>query len=370
MSNMAGLVCIASTFGVLAVSCVTPASAQNTVSHSATVASEADLLAEIAKQVPTRVPGSTAFILSGNILRVVSAKGAVTDKDMGFVKSACEASGKNEVDCVKEQVDWMDHALATPTINDLRIRFALYMGGTTWTAFQRGGSMLARHAFGPFQEECYKNGPDFIFPFIQWDGKNLGVTAEQIADDCEKATRDALGSLDAKATDLPADGIGVISGPFEASRTLFWDEWEFLARRLGGSLLVAIPNASTVLYARDGSGSDVLLSTRARKMIPAQRGYEDLSADVFRWSPGGWQLVSNHDLANRVVAGIHQAIPDAKVAIVEAQFLVIDQPQKPNMYYSLDRLAGVCSHDPHDCDEEVAKTIKDAINVLQSEPKG
>jgi hypothetical protein len=344
------------------------AEAQSQSIPTAATYSIADIVSGVAQVLPSRLPGISTNVTGTSTLSIMSPQGAEVEKDLGYLSSYCNGSGKTLSACIREQVDWISAALATPKSSDLRIRLAIYMGGSHYRIFG-GGAPWARQSFGPFQEECYKNGPSYAYPLIEWDGKNLGLDFDQTAIACERDTRQALGSLA-----IPADGavkgkIAQLSGPFEASRTLFLDQWAPLAKQLGTGLLIAVPDTNTVLFTADMPGAVPLLEDRARQLVPDHRKYEDLSADVFRWNSSGWQLVSDHEFADRVAAQIAKRLPEAHITVVDARRLEILEPSRETSDYMLEKVISTCANDKPSCDDAVNEAVVGAIAFVKSAPQ-
>jgi hypothetical protein len=66
--------------------------------------------------------------------------------------------------------------------------------------------------------------------------------------------------------------------------------WRELARALDGKLLVAVPGADVVLFAKDGPGAVEFLAGAARHL--AQSNERPISTNVFRWTETGWKVAA------------------------------------------------------------------------------
>jgi uncharacterized protein YtpQ (UPF0354 family) len=105
----------------------------------------------------------------------------------------------------------------------------------------------------------------------------------------------AIRPFDAVTKDLPANGIGYITGDFyDSSRFLLHDEWAALAKKMGGQLVVAVPATDFVVYGR-GAEPIALDAIGAFVKEAAKKAQRPISVMLFRWVPEGWQPVKSTD---------------------------------------------------------------------------
>lgn len=121
------------------------------------------------------------------------------------------------------------------------------------------------------------------------DLDGMRLSREAVFAQARTNTRNLLGPLSSDFGALDRKGIGMIRGGFFlSSRILFVEDWRRLAEFFDGSLVIAMPEPGSVLFARGDNPQIVAELERAASevMRVAER---PLSATVLRWSPEGWQ---------------------------------------------------------------------------------
>lgn len=105
-------------------------------------------------------------------------------------------------------------------------------------------------------------------------------------------THAALQPLASVAQPASKGQLGKIDGDaYTASRLLFPADWALMAKAQGGTLIVAVPLATEILYVGD-DGAEALdaLRTLARHQMGAAPG--GIGDQLLRWTPDGWKLVN------------------------------------------------------------------------------
>lgn len=88
---------------------------------------------------------------------------------------------------------------------------------------------------------------------------------------------------------IPEGEIGLIDGDVYTSSWMALPEaWSETAAALDNKLIVAVPGATVLLYARD-SGPESVAALRAAAEDMANRNERPISTSVYRWTPQGWQ---------------------------------------------------------------------------------
>jgi uncharacterized protein YtpQ (UPF0354 family) len=77
---------------------------------------------------------------------------------------------------------------------------------------------------------------------------------------------------------------------YDSSRLVLHDEWRQLANDLGGSLIVAVPTTSVLLYG-SGATAEAVDAMRTFALNVGRKSQRPLSPLVFRWTSEGWEVV-------------------------------------------------------------------------------
>jgi hypothetical protein len=152
--------------------------------------------------------------------------------------------------------------------------------------------ILARPFAGDLSEVCLIDAPKTARIVSRRDYEKLGLTADTAFKVCEDNI--------AKNVPLPANtgeslAVGdadLLSGDFyESSLPLNHAAWSPIAARFGGKLLIAVPDATVVIYA---NGDDTGTVERMQRVAAhaTQLAQKPLSVQVFRWTEAGWEVVS------------------------------------------------------------------------------
>ncbi len=317
-----------------------------------------------ANSVAAALPGDRVTMGGNGAFALISPDGVHLYLDAERVRRVCFAPKEDTASCVESEVKAAAGLFTPGKDGEFRAQLALNGGGAWNAPFTRTAITWARPSFGTFDEECYKNAPDFVYPANAWDGMVRHIDHDAMGAMCEADTRAALGPLEPRLGALDADGIGTITGRFAASRALFLDEWKPLADRLGG-LLIALPLDGTVLYAKDSTGMADTLSRRAlvvRK--PHLPSHEALSIDVYRWSASGWQRVTSHAMADEVAAAIAQAMPGASVTVEDASSIGFWDSHNTPQDINLGHLAEECPARNAQCDSKAAALAARVVKKL------
>jgi uncharacterized protein YtpQ (UPF0354 family) len=157
----------------------------------------------------------------------------------------------------------------------------------------KGHDPVAAPLVGGLSVVCVFDRPSTMRVAMDNDLASLGLSASATIDLCRKNTASALPPLVSQLNPSTEHAIGVLPvDPYQSSRLMFHDDWAPIAAKFGGSLIVAVPAANVVIYGplTDNTAIDAM-STLAKKFFgQAQR---PVSSKVFRWTPAGWDVVSN-----------------------------------------------------------------------------
>jgi hypothetical protein len=310
------------------------------------------------------LPDDNVTVQDDGTVTLTAADGSHIDLDTEAVGHVCAEPKADFQSCSDSEIKAAIGLFAPGKSGEFRAQLAFDAGGMWNAPFNRKAVVWGRASFGTFDEECYKNAPAFLYPTNAWDGMLRHLDKDGIGALCERDTRAALGPLESRLGVPDVDGVATISGRFEASRALFVDVWKPLADKLGG-LLIALPETSTVLYAKDAPGMAELLSKRA---LAVRKGHaishDSLSIDVYRWSAAGWRLVTSHAMADEVAAALSQAIPGADVVVEDAYTIAVGGGRNGPSDVNIERLAQDCPVQNAQCDDRAAALAAHLVSVL------
>jgi uncharacterized protein YtpQ (UPF0354 family) len=77
---------------------------------------------------------------------------------------------------------------------------------------------------------------------------------------------------------------------YESSRLVFHEEWRQFATDLGGSLIVAVPTTSVLIYG-SGATAESIDALRTFAHNVARKSQRPLSLSLFRWTAQGWEVI-------------------------------------------------------------------------------
>jgi hypothetical protein len=140
---------------------------------------------------------------------------------------------------------------------------------------------------GDLVEACFLDLPAMLRPVEAHELTPLGLDTEAALALCEKNAAAALPPIP------PPEGaaIKMLAGdPYESSYFALHDAWAARAAAFGGHLLVAVPGADIVLYARD-EGPASVVAMRAAVQLAARTTERPIAPTIFRWTPTGWDVV-------------------------------------------------------------------------------
>src|SRR5262249_46703800 len=114
-----------------------------------------------------------------------------------------------------------------------------------------------------------------------------GLSADAAMSLGEQNVAAELGPLHTAIHDLPPNGVGYINGNFyNSSRLLLHDDSKELSKSMNGHLVVAVPANDVVVY--DAIALDAI-STLVNAV--GMKSVRPLSGTLFKWVPGGWEIV-------------------------------------------------------------------------------
>lgn len=155
----------------------------------------------------------------------------------------------------------------------------------------RAAEMAVENLPGGLTAVCYLDFPTAARPAMAADFAKLGLTKEDALGKARENLAKVLGSLADGVKDLSGRSIGTLSGNYyESSWFALHEAWSEVSDRFGGELIVAVPAADIVLYARrtDRASVDALRSLAAGT---ARRSDRPISNAVFHWSKENWEPV-------------------------------------------------------------------------------
>jgi len=123
------------------------------------------------------------------------------------------------------------------------------------------------------------------------DNQALGLSADEVFKLGLANLRTHLKPLMEVAKVARSGQIGFLDGDvYHSSRLALHESWSPLAKAHGGKLIVAAPATDVVLY----SGDDAPVAINALRLVVTNfwaRAPNQLSTELFRWTPKGWELV-------------------------------------------------------------------------------
>jgi hypothetical protein len=146
---------------------------------------------------------------------------------------------------------------------------------------------------GDLVSVCYRDLPAGRRPITPLDLAVLQLDHASALALCKLNSQRSLAALSPQWKGLPKQGIGYIRAGDDVTGYLSTPEdWRPLAERLGG-LIVAVPSIDTLLYARGSSEIDVDAVVALAEHLQGQAS-SPVSAQVLRWTDGGWAPVGSH----------------------------------------------------------------------------
>jgi hypothetical protein len=152
-----------------------------------------------------------------------------------------------------------------------------------------GVDLIAAPLAGDLYVLCYFDQPTTMRVTMTNDLAALALTPDTAMARCRRNVRAALPPLAPQLKDLPDRAFAVLEQKdYGSSYFLFPEDWAELAARLGGHLIVAVPDTGVILYGKEEDAQSVdALATLANEA--AKKAERPISATVFRWTPSGWQ---------------------------------------------------------------------------------
>lgn len=123
------------------------------------------------------------------------------------------------------------------------------------------------------------------------DLPKLGLTEATLFTVGEENLHSSIKPLSQVTPTPKGNSFGTIAGEdYASSRILFHADWQEVAERLNGNLIVMTPAPDLLLYG-NGSTPVAVEALRAFGVEQAKRSTRPLSTVVLRWEPTGWQEV-------------------------------------------------------------------------------
>jgi hypothetical protein len=202
----------------------------------------------------------------------------------------CEALIDKHLDGIAEAIEL---SAAAPTRSTLRaaVRSEDYVA--TLRDMTKGAEKDKRPLITPMKGGlwlvCYFDAPTTMKIATQDDLAKLGLNEVEAIALAKANVRADLKAPDPKVVESGTVGI-IVEDVYTSSRLLFPEDWAALARKFDGQLLVAAPAWDLVIFIDGASAKDVeALRKAARDMMAVAD--RPLSETIFKWSPGGWQVV-------------------------------------------------------------------------------
>jgi uncharacterized protein YtpQ (UPF0354 family) len=149
------------------------------------------------------------------------------------------------------------------------------------------------HFAGDLWLVCVADLPSSVRVLNRGDLEKLGLSKDEAIALGRQNVSASLRPLNAVTQPLPPQGFGYIEdNEYESSRILLHGEWAELAATMKGDLIVAVPGDRLTVYGDSGRPQAVpAMAAFARYAL--DRMQRPISATLFRWTPSGWEPVTN-----------------------------------------------------------------------------
>lgn len=242
----------------------------------------------VAEQLRRDLRG-TQVTVKGPLTLTVGPLQANLDRIFTFCSANATGCPREISTYVKGVAQTYRDRLAPPSKAQVRIivRTRAYVEGAVSNKIE----LQARDLAGELVMLPASDMPRTIKPLVVRDNEELGLSAEEVFKLGVANLRKHLKPLMQIASVVQPGQIGHLTGDvYHSSRLVIHDSWAPLVRAQGGKLIVAVPATDTLLYIADDNPPAIdALRTLARAV--SQRVPNPLSIDLFRWTPGGWEVV-------------------------------------------------------------------------------
>jgi hypothetical protein len=268
-------------------------------------ADDATSLAQtVAKQLREALPGYQATVVDPLTIQLRKSS-KPTDPSMQInldrVASYCAGTPEgchNEVsDFIAKMVPVVRAQDFAPEVTALRavVRPADYLAQLAITMRGKGPELVSGPFAGDLVMMCYFDMPTAMRPAFTSDLARIALSKERALSVCIANMRAALPRLSTALQSSAGSGAaktGYLKGdPYTSSYLLLHDDWQPLADRFGGHLLVAAPATDLILYGPDNGhvSSDAMFAQARDAYAHAERS---ISQNVFRWTRSGWEVAA------------------------------------------------------------------------------
>jgi hypothetical protein len=268
-------------------------------SQAATLSAE-----KVAGMFRAQLPGSKVRVVDDLTLQLRPPNGGDDQEwqvNLDRVAKFCSATPS---ECDRVLDEFVANLVATakagtiaPKASALRavVRSADYAEQLAKFVAPKGDVPISRPFAGGLVAICYLDAPTAMRPVLKSELGKLGLEPEHALDACIASLRAALPRVPTEPPkgDGPGKpGVGVLEGnPYMSSYLLLHDDWNELAGKLGGRLLVAAPDANVFVYVED-SGPDMVKGMATTTKDAYDTAERPISPNVFRWTPTGWDVAA------------------------------------------------------------------------------
>jgi hypothetical protein len=214
---------------------------------------------------------------------------------------------KGEFSSSLSLINFYDYAARNPADSEARLRWvADSLAKTRTEAFELGAldksqiravvrataspHGISRPIAGGLHMVCVAEGERLLIDLTADHAVALSLSEDEVIALAEQNTAAILKPL---PDNIPPDRLGSLEGDeYASSWFLLHDAWARLSEQAHGNLIVAMPTADRVCFC-DGRIRAARETIVRAAMEVTMRAEEPLTRALFKWTPGGWEVVDN-----------------------------------------------------------------------------
>jgi hypothetical protein len=239
--------------------------------------------------------GLAAEVVGRLELEVASPDGGVAKAFLDTVYRACVRDRAQCATLVERQVEATAANLAyvstPPKLSDLRVTVRPQAYVDQLEAASGADPVIAEPLAGELWVIGAIDQPKSIRTLSKRDLESLKLTADAAIEAGRRNLDAAARARIAEAIQAGGGAVGMFKGDDYTSSLIASPElWEPLADACGGELWVAVPASDVVLFA-DARKPELQTQIRAAARATAALAKRPISADVYEWTPAGWNKI-------------------------------------------------------------------------------